>query len=101
MTATVSAPAPTLPARLLRGAVRTYQYTLRPLIGANCRFHPHCSDYALEALALHGALRGSAMTARRILRCNPWHPGGWDPVPPRRAAAAAPPAAADRSSPKG
>jgi putative membrane protein insertion efficiency factor len=101
MTATVSPPPPTLPARLLRGAVRTYQYTLRPLIGANCRFHPHCSDYALEALALHGALRGSAMTARRILRCNPWHPGGWDPVPPRRAAAAAPPAAADRSSPKG
>jgi putative membrane protein insertion efficiency factor len=101
MTATVSHLPPTLPARLLRGAVRTYQYTLRPLIGANCRFHPHCSDYALEALALHGALRGSAMAARRILRCNPWHPGGWDPVPPRRAAAAAAPAAADRSSPKG
>ncbi|MBW8271493.1 membrane protein insertion efficiency factor YidD [Caldovatus aquaticus] len=89
-------PAPGLPARLLRGAVRTYQYALRPLIGANCRFHPHCSDYALEALAVHGALRGSLLAARRILRCNPWHPGGWDPVPPRTAAPAA-----DPSSPKG
>jgi uncharacterized protein len=83
---------PSAPALVLRGAVRTYQYTLRPIIGCNCRFHPHCSDYALEALRLHGALRGTYMTARRILRCNPWHPGGYDPVP----AAATP-----TSSPKG
>jgi len=67
---------------LLRGAIRTYQYTLRPIIGCNCRFLPHCSDYGLQAVAEHGAVRGSWLTARRILRCNPWHPGGYDPVPP-------------------
>jgi hypothetical protein len=67
---------------LLRGAIRTYQLTLRPIIGCNCRFYPHCSEYGLEAVAEHGALRGSWLTARRVLRCNPWHPGGYDPVPP-------------------
>ncbi|MDO9499898.1 membrane protein insertion efficiency factor YidD [Falsiroseomonas sp.] len=66
---------------LLRGAIRTYQLTLRPIIGCNCRFYPHCSEYGLEAVAEHGALRGSWLTARRVLRCNPWHPGGYDPVP--------------------
>jgi len=67
---------------LLRGAIRGYQYTLRPLIGCNCRFLPHCSDYGLQAVAEHGALRGAWLTATRILRCNPWHPVGYDPVPP-------------------
>lgn len=66
---------------VLVGAVRTYQYTLRPVIGAQCRFHPHCSAYAIEALRTHGALRGAALATRRVLRCNPWHPGGYDPVP--------------------
>ena len=69
---------------LLRGAMRTYQLTLRPIIGCNCRFHPSCSDYALEALQTHGAIRGGLMSAGRILRCNPWNPGGYDPVPPPR-----------------
>jgi len=64
------------------GAVRAYQWTIRPLVGANCRFWPACSDYAVEALRTHGAARGGALTAKRILRCNPWHPGGIDPVPP-------------------
>lgn len=64
------------------GLVRTYQWTIRPLIGANCRFWPSCSDYAIEAVRTHGAVRGSGMAAGRILRCNPWHPGGYDPVPP-------------------
>ena len=68
---------------LLRGAIRTYQLTLRPIIGCNCRFYPHCSEYGLEAVAEHGALKGAWLTGRRILRCNPWHPGGFDPVPPR------------------
>lgn len=64
------------------GLVRTYQWTVRPLIGPNCRFFPSCSDYAIEAVRTHGALTGSGLAARRILRCNPWHPGGYDPVPP-------------------
>ncbi|MCB4820696.1 membrane protein insertion efficiency factor YidD [Roseicella aerolata] len=69
-------------AQALRGAVIAYQWTLRPFIGAHCRFHPSCSHYALEALGTHGALRGAWLSGRRILRCNPWHPGGYDPVPP-------------------
>jgi len=69
-------------ARALSAGVVAYQWTLRPVIGAQCRFEPSCSHYALEALALHGAPRGSLLTVRRILRCNPWTPGGYDPVPP-------------------
>ena len=71
----------TIATAALTGAVRTYQWTLRPLIGANCRFHPGCSEYAVEAIAAHGALRGTGLAARRILRCNPWTEGGYDPVP--------------------
>jgi uncharacterized protein len=63
------------------GAVRIYQWTVRPLIGAHCRFWPSCSDYAVEALRTHGAARGTVMAAKRILRCNPWNEGGVDPVP--------------------
>lgn len=66
---------------LLTGLVQTYRYTLRGVIGANCRFSPSCSEYALEALACHGAIHGSTLTGKRILRCNPWHEGGYDPVP--------------------
>jgi putative membrane protein insertion efficiency factor len=69
---------------LLQGAVLTYQWTVRPLLGANCRFHPGCSDYAVEALRTHGAMRGGALAARRILRCNPWNEGGLDAVPNRK-----------------
>ena len=47
----------------------------------NCRFHPGCSDYAIDALRTHGALRGGALAVRRVLRCNPWNEGGFDPVP--------------------
>ena len=64
------------------GVVRTYQWTLRPVLGANCRFHPSCSDYAIEAFRAHGAGRGGLLAGKRILRCHPWHPGGFDPVPP-------------------
>lgn len=70
------------PATFLKGCVHAYRYTLRGIIGSHCRHYPSCSDYALEALDTHGALRGAGLTARRILRCNPWHPGGFDPVPP-------------------
>jgi len=68
-------------AHLAVGAVRAYQWTIRPLIGANCRFWPSCSDYAVEAVREHGAVRGSALAGWRILRCNPWCQGGYDPVP--------------------
>ncbi len=63
------------------GAVRVYQWTVRPFIGSHCRFWPSCSEYAVEALRVHGAVTGTAMAAKRILRCNPWHEGGVDPVP--------------------
>lgn len=69
-------------ATVLAGAVRAYQFTVSPLLGPNCRFEPSCSCYAVEALRAHGAARGSLMAARRVLRCNPWTPGGFDPVPP-------------------
>ncbi|MBX5452429.1 MAG: membrane protein insertion efficiency factor YidD [Acidobacteriia bacterium] len=68
-------------ARALVGFVRLYQWTLRPLIGAHCRFHPSCSEYAIAALERHGAWRGALLAAWRVLRCNPWNAGGFDPVP--------------------
>jgi len=73
-----------LPAQALTLLLRAYQLLCRPLLGANCRFTPSCSDYALQAVATHGALRGSALAGRRVLRCNPWCQGGHDPVPPGR-----------------
>jgi len=66
---------------VLLALVRAYQYTLRPLLGANCRFYPSCSDYAREAIETRGALKGSWLALRRVLRCHPYHPGGYDPVP--------------------
>ena len=62
-------------------SIRAYRYLLSPWLGAHCRFHPTCSCYAITAIERHGALRGSAMALRRLLRCHPWHPGGIDPVP--------------------
>ncbi len=61
--------------------IRGYQLLLRPLLGANCRFYPSCSDYAREAVERHGALAGSWLAAKRLARCHPYHPGGCDPVP--------------------
>lgn len=65
----------------LKGAIRGYQFAVRPWLGHHCRFYPSCSDYAVEALDRHGAARGSWLATRRLLRCHPWHPGGYDPVP--------------------
>jgi putative membrane protein insertion efficiency factor len=67
--------------RMLLAAVSGYRYLLRPMLGVNCRFHPSCSDYATEAIERHGALRGVGLALRRVARCHPWHPGGYDPVP--------------------
>ena len=65
----------------LTAAIRGYQYLFRPMLGMNCRFFPSCSDYAREAIERHGAARGSYLAARRLCRCHPFHPGGYDPVP--------------------
>jgi hypothetical protein len=68
--------------RLLVLGVHTYRVTLGSLLGGACRFAPSCSSYAIEALEEHGALRGSTLAARRLLRCHPLCAGGYDPVPP-------------------
>jgi putative membrane protein insertion efficiency factor len=79
--------------------IRVYQLAVSPLLGPRCRFYPSCSAYAVEALQLHGPLRGTWLAARRLLRCHPWNPGGMDPVP--QTTAPEPPAvertAADRA----
>lgn len=69
---------------LLMGLIRLYQLTISPLLGPVCRFHPSCSHYGYEAIKTHGAVKGTYLTARRLLRCNPWNAGGLDPVPPRK-----------------
>ncbi len=61
--------------------VQIYRYTISPLLGANCRFEPTCSSYAIEALRRHGAFRGTVLAAQRIARCHPWGGSGYDPVP--------------------
>ena len=68
-------------ARMMILLVRLYQVTLSPLVGRKCRFQPTCSHYFIEAVEVHGALRGAAMGVWRVLRCNPLCKGGCDPVP--------------------
>jgi putative membrane protein insertion efficiency factor len=68
-------------ARVARALIRGYQLVLRPILPAACRFEPSCSEYARETLASHGLLRGSWLALRRIGRCHPFHPGGYDPPP--------------------
>jgi len=67
--------------RLLQLPIRLYRWLLSPMIGSNCRYHPTCSAYALEAIENHGAWRGSWLSVRRICRCHPWGGAGYDPVP--------------------
>jgi putative membrane protein insertion efficiency factor len=69
---------------ILLGLLHLYRLTLGPFLAGRCRFHPSCSAYALEAVRVHGALKGSALAVWRILRCSPLTAGGLDPVPPRR-----------------
>lgn len=68
-------------AQLLMWLIRVYQRLISPLIGPVCRFEPSCSRYGHECLRRHGAAKGSYLTVRRILRCHPFNPGGYDPVP--------------------
>ena len=65
---------------LLLQIIKAYQYLISPLLAPTCRFTPSCSQYASEAIVKYGALRGSWLSIKRVLRCNPWHPGGYDPV---------------------
>jgi putative membrane protein insertion efficiency factor len=67
--------------RLMIALITAYRWTISPMLGNRCRFYPSCSQYSLEAIQQYGALRGAWMTIRRLLRCHPWHPGGYDPVP--------------------
>jgi putative membrane protein insertion efficiency factor len=68
---------------LLIGLLRAYRYLISPLYGQVCRYHPSCSAYALEAVTVHGSVRGSWYAVRRLGRCHPWAAGGYDPVPPK------------------
>jgi len=61
--------------------IRLYQYTLAAVLGGQCRFHPSCSEYGIEAIQKYGAWYGFWLGLKRILKCHPWHPGGIDPVP--------------------
>lgn len=61
--------------------VRFYQYAISPLLGRRCRFFPSCSEYTAEAIQKHGAWKGLRLGLKRVSRCHPWHPGGYDPVP--------------------
>ena len=67
--------------RLFIGIIKLYQMLISPLLGPNCRFHPTCSHYAIEAIAKHGVLKGGYLSVRRLIKCHPLHKGGLDPVP--------------------
>jgi uncharacterized protein len=68
---------------LLIGLIRGYKIVISPYLPNACRFHPTCSQYAVEAIERFGVVRGGEMAIKRILRCQPLHPGGYDPVPPK------------------
>lgn len=72
---------PSSAARMLAALVIAYRRWISPALPARCRFYPSCSAYALEAITTHGALRGTRLAVWRLLRCHPFHPGGYDPVP--------------------
>jgi putative membrane protein insertion efficiency factor len=79
----------TLGARFLVAPIVAYRRWLSPALPARCRFYPSCSAYALTAITRHGAVRGTGLAIRRLLRCHPFHPGGYDPVPGQDATGAA------------
>lgn len=67
--------------KLLLLPIRFYQYAISPMMASHCRHHPTCSQYAIEAIQHHGAIKGSCLAGARLLRCHPWAEGGYDPVP--------------------
>jgi uncharacterized protein len=79
-----------LPAQFVAAPIVLYRRWISPALPARCRFYPSCSAYALEAVRTHGAIKGLGLAIWRLLRCHPFHPGGFDPVPPRRGVAAEP-----------
>ncbi|ACD97343.1 MULTISPECIES: membrane protein insertion efficiency factor YidD [Trichlorobacter] len=66
--------------RILITAIRAYQLCISPLLPGSCRFYPTCSDYSLQSIRRYGPYKGMLLTVSRLLRCHPWHPGGYDPV---------------------
>ena len=66
---------------VLIGLLKAYRFAISPLYGQVCRYHPTCSAYALEAVTVHGGIKGSWLAVRRVARCHPWAAGGYDPVP--------------------
>ncbi|BBB26846.1 conserved hypothetical protein [Amphritea japonica ATCC BAA-1530] len=80
--------------------IRIYQYLISPFLGPNCRFYPTCSAYTLEAIETHGVLKGFWLGIKRIGKCHPGHPGGYDPVPPCSGCDTHQPATTDTASPK-
>jgi putative membrane protein insertion efficiency factor len=74
----------TAPANALIALVQVYRNYISPMRLPTCRFSPTCSEYAVDALRAHGAVKGLFLAAVRLAKCGPWHPGGWDPVPERR-----------------
>jgi len=70
-----------LPRRIILGMIRGYQLLISPVLPPSCRFTPSCSEYTRQAVAKHGAVKGTWLGVRRLLRCHPFHPGGYDPVP--------------------
>lgn len=67
--------------KLLLLPIRFYQYAISPMMASHCRYHPTCSQYAVEAISTHGGLKGIFLTTKRLSRCHPWAEGGYDPVP--------------------
>jgi hypothetical protein len=74
---------------LLLILLRAYKLGISPFLGQNCRFYPSCSEYAMEAVREHGALKGCMLASRRLCKCHPWNAGGYDPVPKKNPDAAA------------
>ncbi|UJS27271.1 membrane protein insertion efficiency factor YidD [Macrococcoides canis] len=70
--------------QLLLGLIKFYRKYISPMTPPACRFHPTCSQYGLEAIETHGAMKGAYLTVKRILKCHPFHPGGFDPVPSKK-----------------